>query len=144
MVALRSSPGGKCFVHRWEYTRNSMEDPVAELEHPSWCDRTHCTATKPRPEYRAGETGFHRSAPVTVEHIPNVGNVIFDPDLNPLLAHLSQPAPPWDPETFINVGTVAEPDLLSLTTTRASIALQQLGALVASATADEPPARADP
>jgi hypothetical protein len=127
-----------------EQTRNGMEGPVAELEHPSWCDRTHCTATKPRPEYRAGETGFHRSAPVAVEHIPNVGDLIFDAVLNPLLAHLSQPAPPWDPETFLNVGTLAEPQLLSVSTTRARAALRQFGALIASAAADEPPTRANP
>jgi hypothetical protein len=117
---------------------------VADLEHPSWCDLTHCTATRPRPEYRAGETGYHRSAPVTVEHIPNVGDVVFDPELNPLVAHLAQPAPPWDPVTLLNIGTVAEPHLLSLTATRARAALQQLGALIALAVADEPPARADP
>jgi hypothetical protein len=117
---------------------------VAELEHPSWCDPAHCTATRPRPEYRAGETGYHRSAPVTVKHIPNLGDVVFDPDLNPLVAHLAQPAPPWDPATLLNIGTVAEPRLLSLTATRAWAALQQLGALVALAAADEPPAHADP
>jgi hypothetical protein len=117
---------------------------VAELEHPSWCDQAHCTATTPRPEYRAGETGYHRSAPVMVEHIPSVGDVVFDPVLNPVLAHLAQPAPPWDPVTFVNIGTVAEPRLLSLSATRARAALQQLGGLVAMAAADEPPARADP
>jgi hypothetical protein len=117
-----------------------VEDPVAELEHPSWCNRAHCTATGPRPEYRAGETGYHRSAPITVEHVPNVGDVVFDPDLNPLVAHLAQPAPPWDPVTLLNVGTVAEPDLLSLTAARARVALQQLGTLISLAE-DEPPAR---
>ena len=117
---------------------------MTELEHPSWCDLTHCTATRPRPEYRAGETGYHRSAPVTVEHVPNLGDVVFDPELNPLVAHLAQPAPPWDPVTLLNIGTVAEPHLLSLAAPRALAALQQLGALVALDAADEPPARADP
>ncbi len=102
---------------------------MAELEHPSWCDLAHCTATRPRPEYRAGETGYHRSAPVTVEQIPNVGDVVFDPELNPLLAHLAQPAPPWEPVTLLNIGTVVEPHLLSLPITRARAALRQLVAL---------------
>jgi hypothetical protein len=81
---------------------------------------------------------------VTVEHIPNVGDVVFDPELSPLVAHLAQAAPPWDPVTHLNIGTVAEPQLLSLTAIRARAALHQLGALVALAAGDEPPARADP
>lgn len=117
---------------------------MVDLEHPGWCDRTHCTATRPRPEYRAGETGYHRSAPVAVDHVPNLGDRVFDPDLNPLLAHLAQPAPPWDPVTLLNIGTVAEPNLLSLTVTRARATLHQLDALLALAAAEEPPARADP
>jgi hypothetical protein len=117
---------------------------VAELEHPGWCDRTHCTATEPRPEYRAGETGYHRSAPVTVAHIPHLGDVVFDPDLNPLVAHLSQPAPPWEPETLLNVGTTADPQFLSVTAARAGAALRQLGALVELAAADGTPPPAAP
>jgi hypothetical protein len=117
---------------------------VTELEHPGWCDRAHCTAVRPRPEYRAGETGYHRSAPVTVDDISHLGEVVFDPDLNPLVAHLSQPAPPWDPVTLLNVGTVTDPQILSLTAGRARAALHQLGALVALADADERPARTDP
>ncbi|GIJ45370.1 hypothetical protein Val02_22560 [Virgisporangium aliadipatigenens] len=109
---------------------------MAELEHPGWCDRAHCTATRPRPEYRAGETGHHRSAPVQVDGVPCLGDVVFDPDLNPLVAHLSQPAPPWDPVTFLNVGTTAEPDLLSLPAAGAREALRRLGALVEVAAAD--------
>ena len=112
---------------------------MAELEHPGWCDPAHCTATVPRPEYRAGETGFHRSAPVPIDGVPNVGDVVFDTDLNPLMAHLARPAPPWEPVTFLNVGTVADPQVLSLPATAARAALRQLGALVALDT-DEPPA----
>lgn len=110
---------------------------MAELEHPGWCDRTHCTATTPRPEYRAGETGYHRSAPVILDHIPNVGEVVFDPELNPLVAHLAQPAPPWDPVTTLNIGTVLDPQIVSITAERARGTLRQLDALVALAT-DEP------
>ena len=109
---------------------------MAELEHPTWCDRTHCTATLPRPEYRRGETGYHRSAPVTVDGIPNVGDVVFDPDLHPLIAHLAQPAPPWEPVTQLNIGTALEPNLVSLTAAQARDALQLLGALVALAADD--------
>lgn len=109
------------------------------LRHPSWCDPAHCTATLPRPEYRAGETGHHRSTPVTVEHVPSLGDVVFDSELNPLVAHLSQPAPPWDPVTYLNVGTVADPDALSLPTARAWAVLRQLGALLELAAADPPP-----
>jgi hypothetical protein len=109
---------------------------VAELEHPGWCDRAHCTATRPRPEYRAGETGHHRCAPVAVDQVPSLGEMVFDPELNPLVAHLSQPAPPWEPVTFLNVGTVAEPDLLSLPVARARAVLEQLGALVARTSDD--------
>ncbi|GIJ70433.1 hypothetical protein [Virgisporangium ochraceum] len=104
---------------------------MAELEHPSWCDPAHCTATTPRPEYRAGETGYHRSAPVTLDHIPNVGDAVFDPDLNPLVAHLAQPAPPWDPVTTVNIGTALDPQVVSLAAGRARTTLRQLDALVA-------------
>ena len=106
---------------------------MTELEHPSWCDRAHCTATVPRPEYRAGETGYHRSAPVTLDRVPNVGDVVLDPDLNPLVAHLAQPAPPWDPVTVLNLGTVADPQLVSIPADRARDTLRQLDALVADA-----------
>jgi len=106
---------------------------VDELEHPGWCDQAHCTATAPRPGYRAGETGYHRSVPVRIEHVPNAGDVVFDAELNPLVAHLSRPAPPWDPVTFLNLGTVADPDLLSLPAARAAAALRQLAALLALA-----------
>ncbi|MBT8228328.1 MAG: hypothetical protein HKP61_04485 [Dactylosporangium sp.] len=112
---------------------------MEELEHPRWCDRAHCTATGPRPGYRAGETGYHRSAPVAVEDVPGLADVIFDRELNPLVAHLSQPAPPWDPVTLLNVGTAADPACLSLPTARALAALHTLGALLASAAADQPP-----
>lgn len=116
---------------------------MEDLEHPSWCDRAHCTATVPRPEYRAGETGYHRSAPRTVEHVPNLGEIVIDAEFNPLLAFLEQPAPPWDPVTFLNVGTVADPEFVKLTTAQARAALHQLGALIALAASDDPPARAD-
>jgi hypothetical protein len=116
---------------------------VEELEHPGWCDQKHCTATVPRPEYRAGETGYHRSVPITVEDVPNVGDVVFDPELNPLVAHLSRPAPPWDPVTFLNLGTVADPEHLSLPTAHARAALRQLEALLALAAADEQAGGAD-
>jgi hypothetical protein len=119
-------------------------DPVETLEHPRWCDRSHCTATVPRPEYRAGETGFHRSAPITVGDIPNVGDIVLDPDLNPLVAFLAQPAPPWEPVTYLKVGTMAEPEFLSLTAAQARAAMRQLDALVTLAAADEPQPRADP
>jgi hypothetical protein len=111
------------------------------LEHPGWCDRTHCTATTPRPEYRAGETGYHRSAPVTLDEVPNVGDVVFDPDLNPLVAHLAQPAPPWEPVTLLNLGTVDDPQLLSLAVPRARGVLDRLVTLVA---ADGTPTDASP
>ena len=117
---------------------------MEELKHPRWCDQAHCTATTPRPEYRAGETGYHRSAPVPVDHVPNVGDVVLDPDINPLVAYLSQPAPPWDPVTFLNVGTAADPEFLSLPTTQAQAALRQLGTLIALAVTDQPPAGAAP
>jgi hypothetical protein len=109
-----------------EQTRSIREDPRWR----SWS--TPAGATR------------HTAPPVTVKHIPNLGDVVFDSDLNPLIAHLAQPAPPWDPATLLNIGTVAEPHLLSLTTTQATAALQQLGALVALAAADEPPTRTDP
>lgn len=115
---------------------------MEELEHPPWCDQSHCTATVPRPEYRAGETGYHRSAPITVEDVPTVGEVIFDPELNPLVAHLSQPAPPWEPVTLLNIGTVADPKVLSLPTEQARAALHQLGSLIALAVTRQPPAGA--
>jgi hypothetical protein len=110
---------------------------VEDLEHPSWCDQAHCTATAPRPGYRAGETGHHRSVPVRIDHVPNAGDVVFDSELNPLVAHLSRPAPPWDPVAFLNLGTVADPELLSLPAARARAALRQLEALLALAH-DEP------
>jgi hypothetical protein len=111
---------------------------VQELEHPDWCDRAHCTASQPRPGYRAGETGYHRSAPVTLDQVPSVAEVVFDAELNPLVAHLSQPAPPWDPVTYLNVGTAADPEFLSLPTTRARGTLRELATLVALATTDQP------
>jgi hypothetical protein len=80
---------------------------------------------------------------VAVEHVPHLGDVVFDPELNPLVAHLAQPAPPWEPVTFLNVGTVADPELLSLSSAQARAALHQLGALLGSAAADQPPAGAD-
>jgi hypothetical protein len=116
---------------------------VEELEHPSWCDQAHCTATASRPEYRAGETGYHRSVPIRVEHVPNVGDVVFDPELNPLLAHLSRPAPPWGPVTFLNLGTAADPELLTLPTAQARAVLRQLEAFVSLAAADDPAGGAD-
>lgn len=101
-----------------------------ELEHPSWCHRSHCTAVKPRPEYRAGETGYHRSAPVTVA-VPSVGDMVTDAELNPVMAHLSQPAPPWDPVTMLNLGTCTDPEFVSLPVTQARTVLCQLDALLA-------------
>ena len=112
---------------------------MAELEHPRWCDPAHCTATTPKTGYRTGETGHHRSAPVTVEHVPSLGEVVFDAELHPLVAHLSQPAPPWDPVTYLHVGTMAEPAFLSLPAVQARAALHQFGALVALAAPDQPP-----
>jgi hypothetical protein len=117
---------------------------MAEIEHPSWCDQAHCTATTPRATYRAGETGYHRSAPVPVDQVPNAGDVVLDPELNPLVAHLSQPAPPWDPVPFLNVGTAADPEFLSLPTAQAQAALRQLDALLALAGTDQPPTGANP
>lgn len=111
---------------------------MEDLEHPDWCDPAHCTATVPRPEYRAGETGYHRSAPITLEHVPNVADIVFDPELNPLIAHLTRAAPPWDPVTFLNLGTLADPQLLSLSTSHARAVLRQLGGLLSLATADGP------
>jgi hypothetical protein len=111
---------------------------VEDVEHPGWCDLAHCTATVPKPGYRAGETGYHRSAPITLEHVPHVADMVFDPELNPLIAHLTRACPPWDPATFLNLGTLAEPQLLSLPTTHAREVLHQLGGLLALAAADGP------
>lgn len=113
---------------------------MTKLEHPRWCDPAHCTATVARPEYRAGETGFHRSAPVTIEQVPSAGDVVFDRELNPLVVHLSQPAPPWDPVTLLNIGTMVDPDFLSLPAASARAVLLRLGALVELAVDDRPPA----
>lgn len=106
-----------------------------ELEHPTWCHRSHCTAVQPRPEYRAGETGHHRSAPIAVT-VPHVGEMVFDSELNPLQAHLSQPAPPWDPVTLLNLGTNADPEFVSLPVAQARTVLRQLDALLAMADPD--------
>jgi hypothetical protein len=106
---------------------------VEELEHrqlvrPGALHRDGAEAA-----YRAGENGYHRSVPIRVEHVPNAGDVVFDPELNPLVAHLSRPAPPWDPVTFLNLGTVADPELVSLPAAQARAALRQLEAFLALA-----------
>ena len=111
---------------------------MEDLEHPGWCDPAHCTATVLKPGYRAGETGYHRSAPIKLEHVPNVADLVFDPELNPLIAHLTRAGPPWDPVTFLNLGTLAEPQLLSLSTTDTRATLRLLGELLALAAADGP------
>jgi hypothetical protein len=108
---------------------------VEELEHPSWCDPIHCTATPQKPHYRAGETGFHRSTPVVLQGIPNVGDVVFDAEINPVTAHLAQAGPPWEPVPHLNLGTVDDPQLLSLTADAAEAILRELGRLVALASA---------
>jgi hypothetical protein len=102
---------------------------VEELEHPAWCDPVHCTATVQKPRFRAGETGYHRSMSMTLEHMPNVGTLIFDPELNPVTAHLEQAAPPWDTGTFLSIGTLEEPGAVSLPLDQAQAVLRQLLAL---------------
>jgi hypothetical protein len=104
---------------------------VEEIEHPVWCDSVHCTATVPKPHYRAGETGYHRSAPVTLEYMPNAGMLVFDPELNPVSAHLERAAPPWDTGTFLNIGTADDPGAVSLPVGQAQSVLRQLLALTA-------------
>jgi GDP-L-fucose synthase len=37
--------------------------------------------------------------------MPTAGYVIFDHEINPLLAHLSEPAAPWDTGPLLNIGT---------------------------------------
>ncbi len=111
---------------------------MEDVEHPGWCDLAHCTATVPKPGYRAGETGYHRSAPIKLEHVPSVAEIVFDAELNPLIAHLSRACPPWEPVTFLNLGTLAEPQLVSLSTAHTRATMGQLGELLALAGADGP------
>jgi hypothetical protein len=106
---------------------------VSELKHPGWCDLAHCTATVQKANYRAGETGYHRSAPVTLAHMPNVGFTVFDSELNPVTAHLAQAAPPWDTGALLNLGTADDPTAVSLPIAHAQAVLGQLGGLVAAA-----------
>jgi hypothetical protein len=75
--------------------------------------------------------------------VPNAGDVVFDAELNPLVAHLSRPAPPWDPVTFLNLGTVADPELVSLPAAPARAAVRRLDALLALAL-DAPADGVDP
>jgi hypothetical protein len=104
-----------------------------DLTHPGWCDPVHCTATVQKPEYRAGETGFHRSAPVALAHLPSVGLLVFDSEINPLMAHLSQAAPPWDTGALLNVGTADDPGAVTMPASQAHTVLDQLGQLAALA-----------
>jgi hypothetical protein len=104
---------------------------VDELEHPAWCDQVHCTATVAKPGYRAGETGYHRSAPVTLAEVPNVGDMVFDTQLNPLMAHLTRA--PWEPVTYVNLGPADDPQIVSLPAERARPVLQLLSALLTAA-----------
>jgi hypothetical protein len=106
---------------------------VSELEHPGWCDITHCTATDQKPEYRAGETGYHRSAPVTLARMPIVGFTVFDAELNPVTVHLTEAAPPWDTGPVLNLGTADDPAAVSLPVAHARAVLDQLADLVAAA-----------
>ena len=112
-----------------------MVSDQGELQHPPWCDLSHCTATAPKPRYRAGETGYHRSAPVTLERVPNVGFTVFDAELNPLTAHLAEAAPPWDTGAFLNIGTPEDPSAVTLPVGDAEAVLSQLAGLVAGARA---------
>ena len=103
-----------------------------ELEHPSWCDSVHCTATTPKPNYRAGETGYHRSAPIVLQHVPDVGYIVLDPEINPLTAHLSQPPAPWEIGPLLHIGTLEEPQLVTMQADRAHVVLRQLSELLAT------------
>ena len=104
-----------------------------ELEHPHWCDPVHCTATTPKPHYRAGETGYHRSAPVVLQHVPDIGYIVLDPEINPLTAHLAQPPAPWEIGPLLHLGTVEDPQAVSMPVDRAAVVLRQLSELLAAA-----------
>jgi hypothetical protein len=75
-----------------------MSEQGEKVVHPSWCDRTQCTAPEFRPttSVRGHGYGQHQSTPVL---LPGSG------DGKELLISVTQSVAPWDTGFFLRLGT---------------------------------------
>lgn len=73
-----------------------MSEQREKIEHPSWCDRSLCTAPELRPtneEYRSSGLGAHRSEPLLA--YGGRGDLVMS------LVHA---VAPWDTDVFLEIG----------------------------------------
>jgi hypothetical protein len=111
-------------------TPRAADTPAADTaEHPTWCDRSRCTADPSTQAngYRSGVGGEHRSADVRLNL--RAGNWPIPPAA---VAWLSEAVAPWRCSTYLRI-TVDGDTELSMPVESAAPILAELSALVASA-----------
>lgn len=113
-------------------TGPSPVQTVPDLQHPTWCDRTRCTANPAATTgngYRATTAGQHQSAPIRLD-LTTV--IALPPRISE--AYLTEAVAPWPCETYLRLRHGdAE---IAMTASDAARALSALRLLTATAEAE--------